>query len=233
MRPDLEARGFRVFEISTVSHEGLRQLTFALGEVVDRAPRPRPRKPVAERIVIRPRGAKKDFTIRVEGGTYGNIYRVLGEKPRALGAADRLPERRGRGLPGRPSREARRRGRPVHGGRRAGSTVVIGEGDGVVFDWQPTLGSAAELMTAPRGTDPRLDMNPRRTTSQRREKYYERMDAKAEARAELEAERSQRARRSPHDRRGRRGDGVTRCSRDDIAARTPHRRQGRIVVDQR
>jgi GTP-binding protein len=74
-------------------------------------------------------------------------------------------------------------------GAQPGSTVVIGEGDGVVFDWQPSLGSVAELMTAPRGTDPRLDMNPRRTTSQRREKYYASMDAKAEARAELEAER--------------------------------------------
>ena len=44
-------------------------------------------------------------------------------------------------------------------------------------------------MTAPLGTDPRLAPNSRRTTSERREKYYERMDAKAEARAELEAER--------------------------------------------
>ena len=48
-----------------------------------------------------------------------------------------------------------------------------------------TSWTAAELMTAPRGTDPRLDLNPRRTTSQRRERYHERMDAKAEARAEL------------------------------------------------
>ena len=77
-------------------------------------------------------------------------------------------------------------------------------------------------MTAPRGTDPRLDLNPRRTTSQRREKYHERMDAKAEARAELEAERiaEVRAERAAGrtDRRGRRGDGVTSFSRDDIPA---------------
>lgn len=59
----------------------------------------------------------------------------------------------------------------------------------MVFDWQPALSSAAELMTAPRGTDPRLDQNPRRTTSQRRERYYDRMDAKAAARDELEQER--------------------------------------------
>ena len=67
--------------------------------------------------------------------------------------------------------------------------MLIGEGDAVVFDWHPSLSSAAELMTAPRGTDPRLDLSTRRTTSQRRERYHERMDAKADARAELEQER--------------------------------------------
>ncbi len=41
----------------------------------------------------------------------------------------------------------------------------------------------------PRGTDPRLAPNARRTTSERREQYYERMDAKAEARAEVETQR--------------------------------------------
>ena len=44
-------------------------------------------------------------------------------------------------------------------------------------------------MTAPRGTDPRLAPNSRRTTSERREQYYERMDAKAEARAAAEERR--------------------------------------------
>jgi GTP-binding protein len=44
-------------------------------------------------------------------------------------------------------------------------------------------------MTAPRGTDPRLLQSTRRTTSERREQYYDLMDAKAEARAEVEAER--------------------------------------------
>jgi GTP-binding protein len=70
-----------------------------------------------------------------------------------------------------------------------GATVVIGPGDGVVFDWDPALSSTAELMTSPRGTDIRLDQSGRRTTAQRREQYHELMDAKAAARAELEAER--------------------------------------------
>ena len=190
VRPDLEARGFRVFEISTVSHEGLRPLTFALGEIVEQhRAEQAAAEPVKERVVIRPRGSKKEFTIRVEGGTYGNVYRIIGEKPvrwvqqtdfqneEAVGyLADRLEKL---GVEDELFRL----------GAVQGSTVVIGEGDSIVFDWEPTMTSAAELMTAPRGTDPRLAPNARRTTSERREQYYERMDAKAEARAQLEAER--------------------------------------------
>ena len=74
-------------------------------------------------------------------------------------------------------------------GATPGATVVIGEGDGVIFDWDPSLTSAAELITAPRGTDARIDPSNRRTTAERREWYHERMDAKSEARAELESER--------------------------------------------
>jgi GTP-binding protein len=73
-------------------------------------------------------------------------------------------------------------------GAVAGSTVVIGPGAGVLFDWEPTISSAAELIAGPRGTDARFDLRERRTTTQRREEYKARMDAKAAARAELERE---------------------------------------------
>ena len=189
VRPDLEARGYRVFDISTVSHAGLRQLSFALADIIAQHRAVLAATPEPERVVIRPKGSVKEFEIRVEGGTYGNIYRILGDKPvrwvqqcdfqneEAVGfLADRLEKL---GVEDELFRV----------GAIAGSTVVIGEGDAIVFDWHPALSSAAELMTAPRGTDPRLDLNPRRTTAQRRDWYHERMDAKADARAELEAER--------------------------------------------
>ena len=190
VRPELESRGYRVFEISTVAREGLRELTFALGEVVAQHRAELATKPAPERIVLRPKGDKEQgYTIRVEGGTYGNVYRVLGDKPvrwvqqtdfqneEAVGyLADRLEKL---GIEDELFRL----------GAVQGSTVVIGEGDSIVFDWEPTMTSAAELMTAPRGTDPRLAPNSRRTTSERREQYYERMDAKAEARAEAETRR--------------------------------------------
>lgn len=190
VRPELESRGYRVFEISTVAHEGLRELTFALAEVVAQHRAELASKPAPERIVLRPKGDKEQgYTIRVEGGSYGNIYRVLGDKPvRWVQQTDFQNEEAVGYLADRLAKLGVEDGL-VRAGAEPGSTVVIGEGDGVVFDWQPTLSSAAELMTAPRGMDPRLDMNTRRTTSQRRERYYERMDAKAEARAELETER--------------------------------------------
>jgi GTP-binding protein len=189
VRGDLEARGFRVFEISTVSRQGLRELSFALGAIVEEHRLAMASAPVPERVIIRPRGSQKEFTVRVEGGTYGNIYRILGEKPvRWVQQTDFQNEEAVGFLADRLNRLGVEE-ELFRAGAVAGATVVIGEGDGIVFDWEPTMTSAAELMTAPRGTDPRLDQNPRRTTNERRERYHERMDAKAAARAELEAER--------------------------------------------
>lgn len=189
VRPDLEARGFRVFEISTIAHDGLRPLTFALADIVEQHRKEEALEVPQERIVIRPKGSVADFSVRVEGGTYGNVYRVLGEKPvrwvqqtdfqneEAVGyLADRL-ERLGV------------EDELFRVGATPGSTVVIGEGDSIVFDWEPSIASTAELLTSPRGTDARFDRSGRRTTSERREQYYERMDAKAAARAELEEQR--------------------------------------------
>jgi GTP-binding protein len=190
VRPVLEGRGYRVFEISAVSREGLRELSYALAELVeaDRAARLLAAEHTP-RIVLRPRAVNEaEFTVTLEGGTEP-VFRVLGAKPErwvqqtdftndeAVGfLADRLAK-----LGVENELFAK--------GATPGSAVMIGAGDGVVFDWEPTLTSAAELMTAPRGTDPRLDENRRPTRGQRREEYFERMDAKAAARAELEAER--------------------------------------------
>src|SRR6478672_3891151 len=82
VKPDLEARGFRVFEVSTASHEGLRPLTFALGEIVDKARRDAP-APEATRIVLRPKAVDDaGFTVtRREVDGQGVYFWVRGEKP--------------------------------------------------------------------------------------------------------------------------------------------------------
>jgi len=189
VRPELEAQGYRVFEISTVSHDGLRQLTFALGEIIAQHRAELAAAPPAPRVVIRPRGSEREFEVRVEGGTYGPLYRILGAKPERWVAQTDFQNDEAVGFLADRLDKLGVDNELYKAGAIPGATVVIGAGDGVVFDWQPALTSAAEVMTAPRGTDPRIDPNQRRTTTQRREWYHERMDAKAAARAELESER--------------------------------------------
>lgn len=192
VKPDLEARGYRVFEVSAVSRAGLRELSFALAEIVEAD---RVAKAAAEaskpRIIIRPRAVNEvEFTIKVEGGSYGETFRIIGTKPErwvqqtdfnneeAVGfLADRLAKL---GVEDELFKK----------GAVPGSTVMIGAGGGVVFDWEPTVTSAGELIASPRGTDSRLLDDPRRTNKDRRASYQERMDAKAAARAELAEERA-------------------------------------------
>lgn len=190
VRPELEERGYRVFEISTVSHEGLRQLGFALGELVDQARVEAAAAPAPERIVIRPKAVDQvEFVVRAEGGSYGTIYRVLGKKPERWVQQTDFTNDEAVGFLADRLAKLGVEDELVRAGAVAGSTVVIGKGQGVVFDWEPTLTSTAELITAPRGTDARLDDNRRATRAERKSDYHERMDAKAEARAELERER--------------------------------------------
>jgi GTP-binding protein len=191
VRPDLEARGYRVFEISAVSRAGLRELTYALGEVVEADRAIKALEPIAPRIVLRPRAVNENqFTVKVEGGTYGNIYRIIGEKPQRWVQQTDFNNEEAVGFLADRLAKLGIEDQLFKAGAQAGSTVLIGPGDGVIFDWEPTLTSTAELLTAPRGTDPRLIQNDRPTHGTRRQSYLERMDAKAAARAELDAERT-------------------------------------------
>lgn len=188
VRPELEARGYRVFPISAVSHEGLRELGFALAEIVeaDRAKVP----PPAPRIIMRPTPVDDaGFTITVEGGSGGSVYRVRGEKPERWVAQTDFSNDEAVGFLADRLAKLGVEDELFTAGAVAGSTVMIGDGGGVVFDWEPTLTSAAELIVSPRGADARLDGPGRPTRQQRREGYLARMDAKAAARAELESER--------------------------------------------
>lgn len=192
VRPMLEEKGYRVFEVSTASHAGLKQLTLSMGQIVQEG---REQEPDTEpaRVVLRPnavRGGAKEFTITREERSLEPIWHVRGEKPEkwvlqtdfnneeAIGyLADRFAKL------GIEEELFKMNARP-------GDAVLIGpEENGVVFDWEPTMLGGAELLASPRGTDPRLSEDHRPTREQRRREYYERMDAKAAARDELEAER--------------------------------------------
>lgn len=190
VKPELEARGYMVFAISTVSREGIRELSFALADLVQRDRADAASAPLRPRIVVRPAAVDESgFTVRVEGGTYGPVYRVIGSKPERWVAQTDFKNDEAVGFLADRLSKLGVEDALVKAGAVAGSTVVIGPGAGVVFDWEPTLASTAELMTSPRGADGRFNDNTRATRAERRALYFDRMDAKAEARAELERER--------------------------------------------
>ena len=200
VRPEFEEMGFKVFEISTASHEGLKPLIFAMAKLVeeDRAARAAAEKE-AERVtvetpVIRPKGfrnkKKQEFTIRREERNLEPLFRVIGEKPeRWIQQTDFNNDEAVGYLADRLARLGVE-DELFKAGARAGDAVVIGESDNsVIFDWEPTMIGGAELLSSPRGTDARLEEIIRPTRAQKRVEYKERMDAKAAARAELESER--------------------------------------------
>ena len=168
---DFEARGLTVLPVSAASHEGLRELSFAMAEIVAAQPRARSPPSRPTRIVIRPPDAPggPDFTVKQTG----EGWRVRGEQARALGPADRLHQRRGRRLPRRPAQPARRRGPAARARapRRATPSLIGAAENAVVFDFKPMVdaGRRAARQPARRGRPPRGDRArraapPRRST---------------------------------------------------------------------
>ncbi|WP_446210998.1 GTPase ObgE [Micromonospora sp. IBSANI012] len=162
VRPDLEARGFRVFEVSTATREGLKELMFAMAEVVEQS---RQAAPPAEptRIVIRPKAVDDaGFTIDVEED---GSFTVRGVRPErwvrqtnfdndeAIGfLADRLARL---GVEEKLAKV----------GAKPGDLVRIGERE---FDWQPTLYAGVDFVPGNRGTDVRLEEKSARASAAER-----------------------------------------------------------------
>lgn len=176
IRPDLEARGYRVFEVSAVARTGLKELSFALAGVIAEA---RAAKPVEEatRVVIRPKAVDDaGFTVVLEED---GIYRVRGEKPeRWVRQTDFSNDEAVGYLADRLNRlgveDALRKA-----GARAGDGVAIGaEDNAVVFDWEPTVTAGAEMLGR-RGEDHRLE-EPRPAAQRRRDREDERDDVSKE-----------------------------------------------------
>jgi len=152
VRPDLEARGLRVFEVSAVSHHGLRELGFALAEIVEQARAERPEEePV--RTVLRPKAVDEaPFTLTFED----EHYVVRGTKPeRWVRQTDFSVDEAVGYLADRLFRLGVEQAL-LEMGAHEGDEVVIGDGDdAVIFDWRPTMSTGAEHL-GPRGSDDRL-----------------------------------------------------------------------------
>ncbi|TPF92748.1 GTPase ObgE [Bifidobacterium sp. UTBIF-78] len=214
VRPEFEKLGLKVFEISTASHEGLKELNFALSALVKEMREEVANREQAEeeaRVVIKPLesgrrtrradqgGTALDFTVERRELDNGEVFfEVLGTKPErwvvqtnfdndeAVGyLADRLAKL---GV----EDELRRKG------ARPGDNIRIGRGNNAVdFDWDPTISAGAEMLDGSnlgaRGKDLRLEeqdpRSRRRSNSERRAQYHEMMDARAAVREAMMAER--------------------------------------------
>ena len=214
VKPEFEKLDLLVYIVSTASHEGLKELNFALANLVTQM-----RADIAtreetveeERVVINPldepgqrrrngrNAGVQEFEIEREEDRNGNYwFTVTGTKPErwvvqtnfdndeAVGyLADRLAKL---GV-----EDALRKN-----GARPGDEVRIGRGArAVAFDWDPTIAAGAENLDGTqlgsRGRDLRLEAEDsrgrRRTNTERRRQYHEMMDARAAVRAAMQAER--------------------------------------------
>lgn len=216
VRPDFEKLGLKVFEISTASHAGLKELNFALAAMVaDMRAEVAKREEAEEqaRVVIKPLeqtarrrrradegGSALDFSVERRENADGSEFwfEVRGTKPERWVMQTNFDNDEAVGyLADRLAKlgvedELRRLG------ARPGDEVRIGRGAAAVeFDWDPTISAGAEMLDGTqlgaRGKDLRLEPEQpggrRRTNTERRRQYHEMMDARAAVREAMAAER--------------------------------------------
>lgn len=218
VKPDFEGIGLKVILVSTVSHEGLRELAFTLAELSEKVRRTIREREARDgsggegRVVLRPlenRSRRRrtgtgtvgvDFNITRHEDADGNFwFTVTGEKPERWVLQTNFDNEEAVGyLADRLAKFGVEDALKAQGAR-IGDEVYIGTGDNAVgFDWDPTIAAGAEMLDSSpqsqRGHDARLDAleesrSQRRTNAQRRREYHEWMDAKAAVRAAMEKER--------------------------------------------
>jgi GTP-binding protein len=151
VKPMIEEMGYPVFEISAVSREGLRPLSFAVAALIaqKRAVEAAIEMP---RIILTPKAVDESgFTIsREEDG-----FRVRGQRPeRWIRQTDFSVDEAVGYLADRLARLGVEE-ELIAAGATPGCAVMIGpEDNAVVFDWFPSVGAANQ---GPRGSDSRLE----------------------------------------------------------------------------
>lgn len=158
--PDLEAAGYRVFAISTMTGEGLTKLTYAMAEIVQER-RAQQSASIPRRVVIRPQpvgaGGPK-FTIKRQGdGMGGFVWRVRGDKPEHWVKQTDFSNAEAVGYLADRFNRLGIEDELLAMGAQPGDAVAIGAGEHpVVFDFAPQIDTGAELLSR-RGEDSRLD----------------------------------------------------------------------------
>ena len=158
----VEKYGWPVFEISTVSRDGLRPLIFGLWEMVAayRAAQPEvaPRRPVIRPVAVDETG----FTVTPDG--QGGFV-VRGTRPERWIAQTAFDNDEAVGYLGDRLARLGVEDELVKQGATPGCAVTIGD---VTFDWEPQTPAGVDTMMSGRGTDVRLEQTERVSADERK-----------------------------------------------------------------
>ncbi len=165
VRPEIAARGLPVFEVSTVTREGLRELTFAMWDLVAayRAAQP---TVVARRPVIRPVPIDASgFTVMVDPAHAGGFI-VCGNRPERWVAQTDFTNDEAVGYLGDRLARLGVEDELLKRGATPGCAVTIGD---MTFDWEPQTPAGVDVTPTGRGTDARLERNDRIGAAERKQ----------------------------------------------------------------
>jgi GTP-binding protein len=180
-----------VYPVSAASHQGLRELSFAMAGVVARSRADRQaERPAATRITIRPPQpvGGPEFTVRQTGdpsGSADRAWRVQGTKPERWVRQTDFSNDEAVGFLADRLNRLGVEDRLLELGAQAGEPVLIGDADDVVvFDFRPMVTTGAELLGR-RGEDERF--GEERPAARRRREIQAAMESRAagETRADV------------------------------------------------
>jgi GTPase len=174
---DLHDRGLQVFPISTRSGEGLRELIYAMAQLVKARRKSEPPPPPA-RIVVRPKpvGDRAEFSVEREG----ELWRVRGNKPERWVQQTDFSNTEAVGYLADRLNRIGIEDRLLELGARPGDGVAIGGADAVIFDFAPQIEIGAEILSR-RGADQRLsEERPAAQRRRERDRVYHAEEAETE-----------------------------------------------------
>ncbi|GIG60947.1 GTPase Obg [Longispora fulva] len=169
VRPEIEARGLRVFEVSAATREGTKELTYALGSIVAEhwasqvTPEP-------TRIILRPK-AVDDTGFKVEVEEDGTFV-VIGQRVQRWVLQTNFNNDEAIGFLADRLARIGVEDALVKAGAKPGAPVRIGTRE---FDWEPTVYAGMDVSpVGHRGTDARMETTDRKRASERKEERNQR-----------------------------------------------------------
>lgn len=176
VRPEIEKRGWPVFEVSTVSREGLRELSFALWDMVAGYRSVQPPL-IARRPVIRPIPIDASgFSVTADPAHPGGFV-VRGTRPERWIAQTDFDNDEAVGYLGDRLARLGVEDELLRLGAAPGCAVTIGE---VTFDWEPQTPAGVDVTPSGRGTDARVERNERVGAAERKQARRRRREGGAD-----------------------------------------------------